>query len=291
MMKDYLVRGIVPSKNCRVFACQTTNLLEEARVRHGLWPTASAALGRMMSVTLMMGAMNKNKEKMTITINGGGPIGTMIASTHSDGKVKAFVANPEVHYTYNDTGKLAVGVAVGNEGTLQVVKDMGLKEPFVGTVPLQSGEIGEDFSYYFMVSEQIPSVVSVGVLVNDTNDIISSGGFIIQLLPEATEDDIVYIEEKMKDFPAVSSLIQEGNTPEDIMKMIFEDVDILDSQDLFFECDCSKERMKNALMTIGKQELQAIIDEDHGCEMKCQFCNEKYLFSEEELKELLEDID
>lgn len=291
MMKDYLVRGIVSSKNCRVFACQTTNLLEEARVRHGLWPTASAALGRMMSATLMMGAMNKNKEKMTITINGGGPIGTMIASTHSDGKVKAFVANPEVHYTYNDTGKLAVGVAVGNEGTIQVVKDMGLKEPFVGTVPLQSGEIGEDFSYYFMVSEQIPSVVSVGVLVNDTNDIISSGGFIIQLLPEATEDDIVYIEEKMKDFPAVSSLIQEGNTPEDILKMIFEDVDILGSQDLFFECDCSKERMKNALMTIGKQELQAIIDEDHGCEMKCQFCNEKYTFSEEELKELLEDID
>ena len=140
-MKDYLVRGIVESKNCRVFACQTTNLLEEARAKHGLWPTASAALGRVMSATLMMGAMNKNNEKMTITINGGGPIGTILATTHSDGKIKAFVANPEVHYTYNDTGKLAVGVAVGKEGSLQVIKDMGLKEPFVGTVPLQSGEI------------------------------------------------------------------------------------------------------------------------------------------------------
>lgn len=286
-MEDYLVRGIVRSKNCRVFACDTTKLLEEARVRHGLWPTASAALGRMMSVTLMMGAMNKNKEKMTVTINGGGPIGTMLATTNSDGKIKAFVANPEVHYTYNDTGKLAVGVAVGTEGTLQVIKDMGLKEPFVGTVPLQSGEIGDDFSYYFMFSEQTPSVVSVGVLVNDTNEIISSGGFIIQLLPDATEEDIVYIEEKMKNFPSVSSLIQEGQQPENILEMLFDDVDILDSQDLMFECDCSKDRMKDALMTVGKQELQAMIDEDHGCEMRCQFCNEKYYFSEDDLKEMI----
>ena len=185
-MKDYLVRGIVNSKNCRVFACTTTNLLEEARLKHGLWPTASAALGRTMSATLMMGAMNKNKEKLTVNINGGGPIGTVLAVTNSDGKIKAFVANPEVHYQYN-SGKLAVGVAVGNEGTLQVIKDMGLKEPFVGTVPLQTGEIGDDFSYYFVVSEQTPSVVSVGVLVNDTNEILASGGFIIQLLPEATE--------------------------------------------------------------------------------------------------------
>ena len=285
-MKDYLVRGLVQSKNCRVFACQTTHLLEEARVKHGLWPTASAALGRLMSATLMMGAMNKNHEKMTVTINGGGPIGTLLATTNSDGKIKAFVANPEVHYQY-DNGKLAVGVAVGNEGTLQVIRDMGLKEPFVGTVPLQTGEIGEDFSYYFMVSEQVPSVVSVGVLVNDTNEILSSGGFIIQLLPEATEEDIAYIENKMKDFSPVSSLIQEGKTPEEILKMIFDDVEILGEQDLFYECDCSKDKMKEALMTVGENEIQAMIDEDHGCEMVCQFCNEKYQFSEEELKDLL----
>lgn len=291
MMKDYLVRGIVKSKNCRVFACSTTYLLEEARSKHQLWPTASAALGRLMSATLMMGAMNKNHEKMTVTINGGGPIGTMLASTHSDGKIKAFVANPEVHYTYNDTGKLAVGVAVGKEGTLQVIKDMGLKEPFIGTVPLQSGEIGDDFSYYFMVSEQIPSVVSVGVLVNDTNEILSSGGFIIQLLPDASDEDIQYIEEKMKDFPPVSSLIHEGKTPEDILKMIFDDVDILGTQDLFFECDCSKEKMRTALMTVGKDDIQAMINEDHGCEMKCQFCNTAYQFSEGDLQCMLEEMD
>lgn len=289
-MKDYLVRGIVNSKNCRVFACLTTHLLEKARINHQMWPTASAALGRMMSATLMMGAMNKNKEKMTVTINGGGPIGTMLATTNSDGKIKAFVANPEVHYTYNDTGKLAVGVAVGKEGTLQVVKDMGLKEPFVGTVPLQTGEIGDDFSYYFMVSEQIPSVVSVGVLVNDTNEILSSGGFIIQLLPEASEDDIQYIEDKMRNFPTVSSLIHEGKTPEDILKMIFEDVEILDQQDLFFECDCSREKMAKALITIGKEEIQRMIDEDSGCEMTCQFCNEKYFFTDNQLKRLIEDM-
>lgn len=289
-MKDYLVRGLVDSKNCRVFACQTTNLLEESRKKHGLWPTASAALGRMMSVTLMMAAMNKNNEKMTVTINGGGPIGTMMVVTHGDGHIKGFVGNPEVHYTYNSNGHLAVGVAVGNQGTLQVIKDMGLKEPFCGTVPLQTGEIGDDFSYYFMVSEQTPSVVSVGVLVNDTNEILSSGGFIIQLLPEATEDDIVYIEEKMKDFPAVSSLIEEGKTPEDILKMLFEDVEITDKQDLFYTCDCSKEKMLAALSTIGKNELKKMIQEDHGCEMSCQFCNTKYQFSEEELQQLLEKL-
>ena len=198
-MKDYLVRGLVNSKNCRVFACQTTNLLEKARQEHDLWPTASAALGRMMSATLMMAAMNKNNEKMTVTINGGGPIGTMMAVTRGDGHIKGFVGDPHVHYTYNDTGHLAVGVAVGTQGTLQVIRDMGLKEPFCGTVPLQTGEIGDDFSYYFMASEQTPSVVSVGVLVDETNEILSSGGFIIQLLPEATEEDISYIEEKIKD--------------------------------------------------------------------------------------------
>ena len=289
-MKDYLVRGIVESKNCRVFACTTKQLLEVARQKHDLWPTASAALGRFMSATFMLAAMNKNHEKMTVTMNGGGSIGTIMACTNSDGKIKAFVGNPHVHYTYEDTGKLGVGLAVGNQGTLQVIKDMGLKEPFVGTVPIQTGEIGEDFSYYFMVSEQIPSVVSLGVLVDTTNEILSSGGFIIQLLPEASDEDISYIEEKMRNFPAVSALLNEGHTPEEILQMIFEDVKILDSQDLFFECDCSKEKMKNALMTVGKDEIQAMIDEDHGCEMTCQFCNSKYSFSENELKELLESI-
>lgn len=285
-MKDYLVRGLVNSKNCRVFACKTTNLVDEARKHHNLWPTASAAIGRIMSATLMMAKMNKNQEKMTVVINGGGPIGTMMTVTNGDGNIKGFVANPEVHYTYNDTGKLAVGVAVGHEGTLQVIRDMGLKEPFTGSVPLQTGEIGDDFGYYFAVSEQTPSVVSVGVLVNDTNEVLASGGFIIQLLPEAIEEDIDYIEKVVAQCPPVSKLINEGKSPEEILKQLFDDVEITEKQDLFFKCDCSKEKMGKALITVGKDELQAMIDEDHGCELSCQFCNKKYQFSEEELKEI-----
>lgn len=288
-MKDYLVRGIVDSKNVRVFACSTTNLLEVARKKHDLWPTASAALGRMMSATLMLGGMIKGEERITCTINGGGPIGTMMTVTKGDGKIKGFVANPAVHYTYNDTGKLAVGVAVGKDGYLEVIRDMQLKDAFTSRVPLQTGEIGDDFSYYFAASEQTPSVVSVGVLVNDTNEILSSGGFIIQLLPNATEEDITYIEEKMKDFPPVSSLIHEGKTPEEILKMLFKDVKILDTQDLSFECECSKEHMKEVLYSVGKDEIKAMIEEDHGCEIKCHFCNTAYHFSEDELKSLLEE--
>lgn len=289
-MKDYLVKGIVDSKNVRVFACNTTQLLEVARQKHGLWPTASAALGRMMSAVLMMGSMIKQEEKISCTINGGGPIGTMICTTKGDGKIKGFVSNPQVHYTYNDTGKLAVGVAVGKEGYLEVIRDMQLKDSFSGRVPLQTGEIGDDFSYYFAASEQTPSVVSVGVLVNDTNEILASGGFIIQLLPEATEEDIVYIENKMKDFPPVSTLIHDGKTPEEILQMLFADVKILDHQELAFECDCSKERMKEALRCVGKEEINAMIEEDHGCEIHCQFCNTYYQFSEEELIELRDSL-
>ena len=288
-MKDYLVRGIVESKNVRVFACSTTNLLEVARKKHDLWPTS---LGRMMSAVLMMGAMSKQEEKLSVTINGGGPIGTMLCVTKGDGKIKGFVGDPHTHYTYNDTGKLAVGVAVGKEGYLEVIRDMQLREAFTGRVALQTGEIGDDFSYYFAASEQTPSVVSVGVLVNDTNEILSSGGFIIQLLPEATEEDITYIEDKLKDFPAVSaSDITVGMQQRvEILKMLFEDVKILDSQDLFFECDCSRERMKEAIKMVGKDEINAMIEEDHGCEIHCHFCNTYYQFDEEELKEIRDSI-
>lgn len=284
---DYLVRGIVDSKNVRVFACVTTELLEKARTSHDMWPTASAALGRMMSASLMHASMNKNNEKMTTTINGNGPIGTMITVTNGDGSIKGFVGDPHVHYTYNDTGKLAVGVAVGNQGTLQVIRDMGLKEPFVGTTPLQTGEIGDDFTYYFMVSEQVPSVVSLGVLVDTDNSILASGGYIIQLLPDALDEDIEYIENKVKELKPVSTLLNEGKSPEDILRLIFDDVEILDKQELSFKCDCSKEKMEQALITVNKEEIKEMIEEDHGCEITCHFCNTKYIFSEEELKELL----
>lgn len=286
-MKDYLVRGLVNKYNCRVFACTTKNLVDQARSYHNLWPTATAALGRTLSATLMLGAMNKSHDKLTVSINGGGPIGTILATTHSDGKIKGFVANPQVHYTYNDTNKLAVGVAVGKDGYLQVIRDMGMKEPITSQVPLQTGEIGDDFAYYFMVSEQVPSVVALGVLVEEDNTVRSSGGYIIQLLPEATDNDITYIENKVKGIPSVSSLLDEGKTPEDILTMIFgDDLEILDHQDLSFECDCSKEKFSSALVTVPDAELDAMINEDHGAEITCQFCGKKYHFSEDDLKKI-----
>jgi len=286
-MKDYLVRGTIKNRPIRVFACTTTNLLEEARKKHDLWPTSAAALGRMMSAVLMMASMEKNNEKMTVTINGGGPIGTMLCVTNGDGKIKGFVAEPHCMYTNNQTGKLAVGYAVGNQGYLQVIKDMGLKEPFVSQVPLVSGEIGDDFTEFFYTSEQTGSAVSVGVLVNDDNTILASGGFIIQLLPFATDDDITYIEEALKDFPPVSSLIHDGLSPEDILFKLMPDTEILGSQDLMFECGCSKDNFARALMTLGKAEIQDMIETDGQAEINCQFCNTKYHFGKEELEELL----
>lgn len=286
-MRDYLVRGTVKNRGIRVFACRTTNLLEKARQMHDLWPTSAAALGRMMSATLMMSSMSKNNEKMTVTINGGGPIGTMLCVTQGDGKIKGFVAEPHCMYSNSQTGKLAVGYAVGNQGYLQVIKDMGLKEPFVSQVQLLTGEIGDDFSEFFYTSEQTGSAVSVGVLVNDDNTILASGGFIVQLLPDATDADITYIENALKDFPPVSSLIHDGLNPEEILLKLMSDVEILGSQDLDFECGCSKDNFSAALMTLGKSEIISMIEEDGQCEINCQFCNTKYHFSKEELEELV----
>ena len=286
-MRDYLVRGTVKNRGIRVFACTTTQLLEKARQMHDLWPTSAAALGRMMSAVLMMASMEKNNAKMTVTINGGGPIGTMLCVTNGDGKIKGFVAEPHCMYSNSQTGKLAVGYAVGNQGYLQVIKDMGLKEPFVSQVQLLTGEIGDDFSEYFYTSEQTGSAVSVGVLVNDDNTILASGGFIVQLLPDATEDDIKYIEYALNGFPPVSSLVHEGLSPEDILLKLMSDVEILGSQDLDFECGCSKDNFARALMTLGKQEIQDMIETDGKCDITCQFCNTPYHFEKEELEELL----
>lgn len=287
---DILTRGLVLGGRVRVFACDTTELINVAQKKHGLWPVASAALGRTMSVGCMMGSMLKTeKEKLTIQINGGGPMGTVMVDAYANGSVRGFVADPEVHYTYNDTGKLAVGVAVGNQGYLKVIKDMGMKQPWTGQVELQTGEIGEDFAYYFTVSEQTPSAVSVGVLVDPDNHVIASGGLIIQMLPDATEDDIAYVEQKLKDFPPVSSLIEAGKTPKDMIEMIFDDYEELEVRELHFECNCSHERCVGVLHTIQLEELKAMIEEDHGCDMYCEFCSSNYHFTEQELQAIYDE--
>lgn len=290
-MSDYLVRATVKDRPIRIFACKTTDVCEKARQLHDLWPTSAAALGRMLTSVFMMAAMEKSQNKITATIQGGGPIGTMLAVSKGDGKIKGFVGEPHLMYTNNKTGKLDVGFAVGNQGFLQIIKDQGLKEPFVSQVPLQTGEIGDDFTMYYAYSEQTPSVVSVGVLVDTTNEVVASGGFVIQMLPGHQEEDIVLVEQALKDFPAVSSLIHEGKSPEDIIHMLFEDAQILgEPQPLSYECGCSKEHYEDALMTLGRKELQAMIDSEDACEVVCQFCSTRYHFSKEELQAIMDRI-
>lgn len=286
-MRDYLLKAVACGERVRIYICSSTALAEEARQRFDLWPTAAAALGRTLTVGSMMGSMLKSeKEQLTIRINGGGPIGTVLVDAYSDGHVRGFVSEPHVHVQYPDTGKLAVGVVVGKEGTLEVIKDLGMKENWAGTVALQSGEIGEDFAYYFTVSEQTPSAVSVGVLVDSDHRVLSAGGLIVQMLPDAREEDVQKCEQALASLAPMSQLIQEKDSLESILRELFDDVKILSSQDICFRCHCSKATMKRVLTTLSKAERLAMIEEDHGCEITCNFCNERYSFSEEELRDL-----
>lgn len=291
-MKDTLIKALACEGRVRIYSCASTALVQEAKDRFDLWPTASAALGRVLSVGSMMGSMLKSDQEMlTIQINGGGPIGTILVDAYHDGHVRGFVSEPHVHYQYNDTGKLAVGIAVGNQGTLSITKDLHMKENWRGTVALQSGEIGDDFAYYFTASEQTPSVVSVGVLVDSDNSILSAGGLIIQMMPDALEEDIVLTENIIKDLRPMSELVRDKASLQEIVTSLYEDVQILEEMPIEFHCHCEKATMKRALMTIGKEERMKLIEEDHGCEITCNFCNEQYVFSEQELKDLEAFID
>ncbi len=281
-----LIRGLACNDRVSVMLVSTTQMSEEARKRHDMWPTATATLSRVMSMASMMGMQLKNKkEKISIQINGGGEIGTVLVDCNGDGDVRGFVSNPHVHYQYNDTGKLAVGVAVGKNGLLTVTKDLGLKEKFSGQVELQTGEIGEDFAYYYAVSEQIPSLVALGCLVDVDNSVIASGGILIQLLPDATEEDIVKIEALAEQLKKVSSIFKEHSV-EEVANMLFDDFRLLEEKEARFKCSCDKATMKRALLTLSKEERMKLIEEDHGAELICHWCNQDYQFSEQELLDL-----
>lgn len=285
-MRDYLVKALACEERVRIYMCSSTQLVEEARTRFDMWPTSAAALGRTLSVGSLMGSMLKTeKEQLTIVINGHGPIGTIMVDAYSDGHVRGFVSDPHVMLQYND-GHLAVGMAVGTDGYLEVTKDLHMKENWKGTVALQSGEIGEDFAYYFTASEQTPSAVSVGVLVDTDSSIISAGALIIQMMPDALEEDIVKVEQVLAGLAPMSTLVKEHDSLESVLKEMFEDVKILTTQDIAFQCDCDKSKMKRVLTTLSKKERMQMIEEDRGCEITCNFCNEKYQFSEEELRDL-----
>lgn len=288
-LSDYLIRALAYDAEVRAFAVRSTETVSEAQQRHDTWPTASAALGRAMTAGVMMGAMLKGKDKLTIKIEGGGPIGAIIIDSDGTGHVRGYVTNPHVDFELNQHGKLDVARAVGRDGYLSVVKDLGLREHFSGQTPIVSGELGEDFTYYFATSEQTNSSVGVGVLVNPDKSILASGGFIIQLLPGATEETISSIEKRLQTIEPISKLVQKGLTPEEILEEVLGEgnVKVLDKMPISFYCPCSKERIENAIKSLGKEEIEDMIEKDGKAEAQCHFCNEKYHISKEELISLL----
>lgn len=291
-MSDYLVRALAFDGKVRAFAVRTTDTIAEAQQRHGTWPTASAALGRSMTAGVMMGAMLKGEDKLTVKVEGKGPIGAIIVDSNAKGEVRGYVTNPQTHFDLNEHGKLDVRRAVGTEGMITIVKDLGMRDFFTGQVPIVSGELGEDFTYYFAASEQVPSSVGLGVLVNPDNTILASGGFIIQLMPGIEDETITVIEEKLSKMEPVSKLLDKGLAPEQLLQEILgdENVQILEQLPVMFDCNCSKERFGTAILSLGESEIREMIEEDGQAEAQCHFCMETYSYSETELEAFIDEI-
>lgn len=288
-MEDYLVRAIAANGQVRAFAAYTKNTVEIARQAHNTSPVVTAGLGRLLTAGAMMGSMMKgDRDVLTIKAEGSGPVGHYLVTADSKGNVKGYAANPNVILPANAAGKLDVGGSLG-VGLLTVIKDLGLKEPYTGTCELVSGEIAEDLTYYFASSEQTPSSVGLGVLMTKDNTVNVAGGFIIQLMPDATEETISIVEEKISTIKSVTSMLENGLDPEGIINLILGGLDpeILDKMPVRFYCNCSKERVSKALIAIGRKELDNIIEENEPIEVKCHFCNKAYNFTVDELKKLV----
>ena len=289
--KDYMVRATAANAQIRAFAATTKDLAEYGRKAHSLSPIAAAALGRLMTGTVMMGTMmDEDNDLITVKIDGDGPMKGALATADRNGNVKGYVINPYVVMEPNAQGHLNVGGGFG-EGTLTVIRDMGLKEPYVGQVPLYTGEVAEDLTYYFSKSEQTPSSVGLGVLVERENlSVIAAGGFIIQLLPFADDETIDHLEENLKKFTSVTDILKAGKTPEELLNILLDgfDIEITDTVDLNFYCNCDKDRVERALMLIGKKELDEMIKENKDFDVCCHFCNKKYTFSPDDLKAIRE---
>lgn len=291
-MKDYLIRGIDKTGSIRIFVASTTNMVEEARLAHNTSPTATAAFGRSLTAATMMGIMMKNEQdRLTLKIAGGGPIGTIMIVANNKGEVKGYVDYPYADVPSREDGKLDVGRLVGSDGTITTIMDLGLKDPYVGQSNLISGEIAEDLAVYYMSSEQQPSAVGLGVLVDTDISVKAAGGYIIQLLPDVSNEDITKIETALSKIEPVSTLIDRGLSPEDIMKQLLEgfEMRVLNKLDIKYKCDCSRELIEGVIISIGKKEIQSMIDEDGQGEVICHFCNKKYHFSKEELENLIVD--
>lgn len=289
-MSDYIVRATAADNQIRAFAATTKELVEYARNAHNTSPVATAALGRLLTGGAMMGVMMKgDKDVLTLQIKCSGPIGGLTVTADSKGNVKGYVNNPNVILPANEKGKLDVGKAL-DLGILSVIKDMGLKEPYVGQVELKTGEIGDDLTYYFASSEQVPSAVGLGVLMEKNNTVCQAGGFIIQLMPFAEEKVIAQLEKNLAEVNSVTELLNQGMTPEMILEKLLGNLglEINEKTETRFYCNCDKVRVGKVLISIGEKELQDMIDEGKEVELNCHFCNTNYTFSVEELKELLE---
>jgi len=264
-------------------------LVEHLRKQHDTYPTTTAALGRTLTAGAIMGAMLKGQEKLTIQVKGDGPVGQIVVDANADGEVRGYVDNPHVQLPSNDKGKLDVAGAVGRSGHIHIIKDLGMKEPYRGSTPIVSGELGEDFTYYFAVSEQTPSAVGLGVLVDTDNCVIHAGGFIVQLLPGLTDAEITRLENALGMLPPVTALLDQGETPEGMLRWIVgDDLIIHDTMELTFKCLCSLDRVEQTLVSLGESELQQIIEEDGKAEVTCQFCNTAYTLNKNQLEQLLD---
>jgi molecular chaperone Hsp33 len=287
-MNDYIVRATAADSQIRAFAITSKNMVEEARCAHGTSPVVTAALGRLLSGAAMMGTMMKGeKDLLTVQIQCSGPVQGLTVTADAAGHVKGFPRVADVELPLNAKGKLDVGNALGL-GVMSVIKDMGLKEPYVGQIALQTGEIAEDLTYYFATSEQVPSAVGLGVLVDKDRSVKQAGGFIIQLMP-FTEDAVVErLEKKITEIASVTEMLEQGDTPEQILENILGEfgLEITDTVEAAFRCDCSKERVSRAIATLGKKDLDDIINDGESIEVKCQFCNKAYHFDVEELTEM-----
>ena len=288
-MSDYMVRATAADAMVRLFVCSSKDLVEKARQIHNTTPVVTAALGRLLTAGSMMGSMLKGeRDLLTIQIKSGGPIGGLTVTATPDGKVKGYPVNADVDIPLKDNGKLDVGNAMGL-GVMNVIKDMGLKEPYVGQTVLQTGEIGDDLTYYFATSEQTPTSVGVGVLVDRDYSVKQAGGFIVQLMPFATEEVVSKLEENLGKIQSVTALFEKGLSVEEIVAGIFDgmEYDVNESMPIEYHCNCSKERVTKAIISIGKKDIKEMIDDNKTIEVNCHFCNTNYVFSVDELKQLV----
>ncbi|WAH37353.1 Hsp33 family molecular chaperone HslO [Alicyclobacillus dauci] len=290
MNRDKVIRATAREGRVRLFACLTTNLVAELQRRHDTWPVATAALGRTASIAAMMAKMLKNEESITIKVDGDGPLGQIWVDAKPDGQVRGYVDEPHVDLPLNDKGKLDVGGAVGS-GQLYVIRDTGLRDYYTSSSDIQSGEIGDDFTYYFVVSEQTPSAVGAGVLVGTDYSPIVAGGFIMQLMPGHTDADIDYLEERLQEIPSITNFLRDNPSAEALVLTLAPDAQILSMDDVEFRCRCSYDRLSRVLVSIGRDELVSLRDEQGKAELICHFCGNVYEFSRQDLDDMIAGID